>query len=562
MAPSILYPVGTIHCIPKGDYRINISSAVQALVAKNPILNGYKVRISAFWCPYYLYVPELRLNNSYAGNIASGFADAVFPQFTLGAPRSAWNSNANWTVGPGSLLNCIGLPVGYYNPYVQSSLTESFQSSDEMLCAMPVLQYWDIFRNYFMNTAEDDVRFVGSVSVTDSQLREPRTYSMKGSDLESNFQSIFSSFTTYQRSVGLSSFYKYRSSTTNELQTLAPRQIYSCINGGLFLKSLPFDFVNARLNSTRYANALARSMVSISNDKLSMQDLVDGQRLYDYFLKAAWVGDRFDQWIKAEFGLDVTRNLDIPLLLRTFSYNLNFGTLYGTADGSNSNSTSYLGSQVGTASSSLGRPQYLRWKAKDYGDIVFIASIEPDVMYMTNVDPFLYKTRMTDVFTPSYDRMGVQGVSQFMVNALRPSAGLPTSQVLTPNASQAGKDITGVPPTFIYGSAANGYPKALVGYHPTWSEYRFRYSRAMGSFGDVTNQLNTWIATPSYGIFPDTIYQAAAGSVSSNSSVYGNPSDFLRAFPDTTASSRPFLFALECSVEAWQPIANNQISHL
>ena len=59
VTPGLLIPIASIPTLPRDRFSIDMNSFTHALVAKNPILNNYKVRISAFFVPDRLYVPEL-----------------------------------------------------------------------------------------------------------------------------------------------------------------------------------------------------------------------------------------------------------------------------------------------------------------------------------------------------------------------------------------------------------------------------------------------------------------------------------------------------------------------
>ncbi|WGL31312.1 major capsid protein [Dipodfec virus UOA04_Rod_881] len=558
-----------IPLVPNSRIKLDIRALFRVLTASAPILNGYRIRVSSFFVPYRLYVPELRLNEA---TVVNDFSDAilpriqipaVFPSTTSGLSAGGSSVAAPRMVAPGSLWNCVGMPVGYFSPLTPGTPTNTSttatwpqSSTPELLRGIDFLSYVDIYRNYFMNTASSYSIIVranaGSATVTagGSPWQNPGLFSLSNSTLERGFVEMVRSF----ESASSTRSFEYRDLLGTSFDE---RFFISCPNGGLFAKSLPLDIVNARIENTRYAEAISRSMVEVSGGKLNMQDLVDGRRLYDYFIKAAYTV-RFDQWIKAEYGIDISKHLDIPMLLRTWSTDINFEALYGTATASNDDSqTSYLGSQVGTAAG-MSNAWRLNYRAQEYGDVVFILSVEPDVVYTKTLDPALEKTVFSDMFTPSFDRMGAQGVPQSRINALRRGVGVAGfSYVSAPFYSSRS-----FPVGYYTGTS---FTERNVGYQPSWSEYVYPYSSAIGSISDPTNSLRTWISSPYYGDGPVSSYfpNSDASSITNlYDSVHSVPTDYLVQFPDTTAGSQPFLIGLNFRGSLFAPISSNQISKL
>ena len=175
LTPGLLYPVILDRVIPAGRYKWNLQTVVQSLVARNPVLNGYVARVSAFFVPYRLYNKTLRTN--YANPTTAGFSDSQFPRFSV-MPRLPYMSYVDpdgkkkafqTCVAPGSLLNCLHFPVNYANDDYSDPITIEKTGPTVSITSIPesryinavdILGYYDIFRNYYMNVADSAVYYV------------------------------------------------------------------------------------------------------------------------------------------------------------------------------------------------------------------------------------------------------------------------------------------------------------------------------------------------------------------------------------------------------------------
>ncbi|WGL31226.1 major capsid protein [Dipodfec virus UOA04_Rod_809] len=600
MTPSVLYPIPLFYTVPRGQYRVNLNSVVKTLTASAPILNGFNCRVSLFHIPYRLYVPSYRVNSSYSFSGAStNFSAAQFPRIRVQPAYANATGTVDSTlptgvayngIGPSSVLNCLGLPVGYSNlrsggqgTFVASNSSATVTApagEDEYISAFELLSYWDIYRNYFMNTAQTTGYVLAPSHLTDtvsSGSNIPIRYAVTGSPYYSMPQKLsflhqFSTNTFEAQFEGILQVLNNSSNSSSQTPVLStvPWQLSSYTLGGyspalwstsassgLFVKSAPFDFVNARVNTSRYQEAIARSIVDVSGGRLSMQSLVDGRRLYDYFTKAAWTV-RFDQWIKAEFGVDIRKYLDIPMLLRTWSFDIDFNSLFASAAGANDQnqgSESDFGEQAGYGYGKRGGMK-LNYTAEEYGLIMAIVSVEPDAVHTLTVNPFLHKLGSTDLFTPSFDRMGMQDVPADQVDHRNR---FETGSIVQPSTFQKPYWFSVNPDVKFPGKSSS---VKTVGYQPSWSEYCYPYSSAAGYIADPSNTMSTWLTQPLYYYGNSSRVGEIPDRASMVISPYSSPLDSLRMFPDTTANSQPFIFALNVRGRQYLPISQNQISKL
>lgn len=139
---GILYPC---LCIPvmRGDkFDINIAAGVRTVPSKGAMFGSYKLQIDYYFCANRLYTGILH-NNPY--NLGMKMNKVYFPQFktyfnnTTGAVALAKFNTS-------SLLHYLGLSgMGYVDTGVNA--IRNFN-------AVPILAYYDIFKNYYSNKQE------------------------------------------------------------------------------------------------------------------------------------------------------------------------------------------------------------------------------------------------------------------------------------------------------------------------------------------------------------------------------------------------------------------------
>lgn len=511
---------GTIHIakryrmIPRDRLETNLQAVINTLPALAPAMSRYKARIYAFWIPDRLYVPELRINNngySYGGVLdeVDDFTDAKYPvlQFDQGTPdyiigigQQSINpfSGALYKVGINSILHNIG--------FSNNSFAKFQDFNDRAYLGIDMLAYYDIFRNYFANANEEnyfcykpsvvydssastlgDVDFKNysglySVPLADlndyykyqywlndgfsrngndeykprqvvwNYLDDKRTSNVVGLDLPFSMPTIqydiegneFIRLLPYSWSSSYE--YAYRGSNGYSLYSSTPL-------AGLVTKTYMADLFSTGISSSQYSNIIQNSLVAINNGALNMNDLLAGERLYEYFTKKAATGMRYDEFIRAEYGVDIRKYLDIPTFIKSWSFDVGFAHVTATTSASGGQQ---LGSLAGRGVGKLNDDTRFNFSADEYGSLMFLFTIEPYVSYGDMIDPFLLDTEYTDLFSPSFDRMGLEP----MVD------GVPMA-----NPIGAGLDST-------------------LFYQPSWIKYKTDVSR---SFGELSASLDYWL---------------------------------------------------------------------
>lgn len=145
-SPGTLVPFMKI-LAQKGDiFDIQLISKTLTHPTSGPLFGAYKIQHFVFNCPIRLY--NSWLHNNRLG-IGLKMSDIKFPK--LAVPLSAKGQRG---YSSSSLLSYLGIK-GFRK-------TTDTTSTRSLPCAIPYLAYWDIFKNYFANTQEENAYKIGS----------------------------------------------------------------------------------------------------------------------------------------------------------------------------------------------------------------------------------------------------------------------------------------------------------------------------------------------------------------------------------------------------------------
>lgn len=133
-----------------GDkFKIDLATKVRTLPTTGPIFGTLKMQLDMFVCPIRLYIAELHNNALGIGmkmsNVKLPIANIIAENFEK---KDYEDENTRW-ISPTSLLNQLGYK-GLGKPNVD--LYREFSRKWQML---PLLGYWDIFKNYYANKQEE-----------------------------------------------------------------------------------------------------------------------------------------------------------------------------------------------------------------------------------------------------------------------------------------------------------------------------------------------------------------------------------------------------------------------
>ena len=148
LAPGILYPcyinVGT-----NGDvFDISMDTLIRTIPTRGPLFGTYKMQIDVFSIPIRLYQGILHNNPI---NIGLDMKHIWLPQVKLTAKNGAENlytyaDRYTSQISTSSLMKFLGL----------SGIGSTADTATRNFNAVPMLAYYDIFKNYYANKQEDD----------------------------------------------------------------------------------------------------------------------------------------------------------------------------------------------------------------------------------------------------------------------------------------------------------------------------------------------------------------------------------------------------------------------
>lgn len=147
MAPGTLVPFMKQLALPGDTFDINLNAHILTHPTIGPLFGSYKVQLDVFECPLRLY--QGLLHNNKLG-IGMDMASVKLPQMELECeaidPDSA--DYENQQINPSHILSYLGIRgVG--------TLTGSGSENTRQFNAIPLLAYWDIYKNYYSNKMEE-----------------------------------------------------------------------------------------------------------------------------------------------------------------------------------------------------------------------------------------------------------------------------------------------------------------------------------------------------------------------------------------------------------------------
>ncbi|AXH74337.1 MAG: major capsid protein [Microviridae sp.] len=152
MASGTLVPFLNKVGLPGDKWEIDLSCEVLTLPTLGPLFGSYKVQLDVFEIPIRLYNAKLHMNRL---GIGMDMKSIFLPQVRVLATNrylagSAPTYDDNEQINASSLLKYLGISglFSYQQNETQTPLKREFN-------AIPLLAYWDIYKNYYSNKQEE-----------------------------------------------------------------------------------------------------------------------------------------------------------------------------------------------------------------------------------------------------------------------------------------------------------------------------------------------------------------------------------------------------------------------
>lgn len=146
MSAGTLVPFMSKVMLPGDTFDINLECEVLTLPTVGPLFGSYKVQLDVFMVPIRLY--NSLLHNNKLG-IGLDMSKVKLPQIELNAVAStetAIDDIDNAQINPSCILSYLGIRGVGFNDTI-STVQRNFN-------AVPLLAYWDIYKNYYANKQE------------------------------------------------------------------------------------------------------------------------------------------------------------------------------------------------------------------------------------------------------------------------------------------------------------------------------------------------------------------------------------------------------------------------
>lgn len=157
MASGTLVPFMSEVGLPGDSFDIDLYCDVKTLPTVGPLFGSYKVQLDVFECPIRLYNGKLHMNML---NIGMNMKEILLPQYELQGYYNISNEDDNHQVNPSSIYSYLNVR-GIGRKLNAQGTAESGAVSREFN-AVPLLAYWDIFKNYYSNKQEEEAYVIHS----------------------------------------------------------------------------------------------------------------------------------------------------------------------------------------------------------------------------------------------------------------------------------------------------------------------------------------------------------------------------------------------------------------
>lgn len=133
--------------LPGDTWDIDLNAIVKTHPTLGPLFGSFKVQLDVFQCPFRLYMSSLMNNTvNFGQNAASAYIPKIQQNVGVTSASSYYLTPDNTQINPSSVLSYLGLRGWGLN----LASGNPIRSKN----AIPLLAYWDIYKNYYANNQE------------------------------------------------------------------------------------------------------------------------------------------------------------------------------------------------------------------------------------------------------------------------------------------------------------------------------------------------------------------------------------------------------------------------
>jgi hypothetical protein len=166
MSAGTLIPFMCQPALPGDEWNIKLNADCKTLPTIAPVFGSFKIQIDTFIVPMRLYNSWIHNNKLGIGMNMSQIKNPFF-ELTTVEEQTTWNQNnpTKYPINNAHILKYLGISgVGRYVRDAGGYMTRNFN-------AIPLLGYWDIFKNYYANKQEDKAYVISTDTTPPTYLQ-------------------------------------------------------------------------------------------------------------------------------------------------------------------------------------------------------------------------------------------------------------------------------------------------------------------------------------------------------------------------------------------------------
>lgn len=158
MAPGTLVPVGVMPMLPGDTFDIDLNALAKTLPTNGPLFGSYKFQLDVFTAPVRLYQANLAQNRL---RIGMKMNQVWLPRIEQKLKKA--DANGYWMkdISQSSLLAYLGV----------RGFGRMTQDGTAYRNALPLLMYWDVYKQYYANKQENKGAFIDAGKQVDRVIK-------------------------------------------------------------------------------------------------------------------------------------------------------------------------------------------------------------------------------------------------------------------------------------------------------------------------------------------------------------------------------------------------------
>lgn len=557
-APGVLYPVRVEEMLPGDTFKFSIPNLdTKTYPLLSPYYGSFKCQVAFFFIPTRLYTQAMDVNSM--GSVSNPTA-VSFPYFTDSKFSSSTNLSNDAIYASNSTSYVRKSSIADYLCFGAGKLRNG-NSDTQTYNAIPIIGYYDIFRNYFCNVQEPRFYYRGNFNtITNGVIT-----SANGDIAPINLSSLDDFIMYFVTHPGAELSEAWSSAIGDSVAFNPIEASYLYNGGGLLYRCHNSDLMTAFLSVGTYNNMLSGTAVSTAGGSFTINQFRTANHGIEYYERGLLGGSRYNDFVYAQFGVKTNSTLCIPELLGVSTSSVVFDEVVATSD-------SGLGNLGGRGYGSLSSRRFT-FTASEHGYFMAVMSYIPNLSYSSFTRRYLLKKNLAQLFSPAMDGLGFQPLLNGFYSNM-PSA------VNTGVATSIGT--SGIVNSFI--SSVDNVQSSLYthgfGYQPSWIEYTSAVNETHGDFNPYVGDLSYWVSsrlttrfvknTSTFGNFlsnPSLTYADIATSTGTfygitDPTTYILPGQYTNPFANQAFDAENFVFQIPFDLFARRTKSKNPVPHL